>query len=65
MASLPATTRLRYVAAKKPETIVAFLNNIGMRVQIYGSPVWDGTRWTLWFVPPDDIHKDIQSVRID
>jgi hypothetical protein len=58
----PATTRLRYVSAKRPELLVLFLSRLGFRVQIYGSPVWDGKRWFLWFVPPDDIAIDIKSV---
>ena len=61
----PATTRLRFVSSKKAETIVEFLNRIGFRVQIYGAPVWDGKRWYLWVVPPDDIKIDFQSVQLD
>lgn len=61
----PATTRLRYVAAKKPESLVQYLAVLGMRVQIYGAPVWDGKRWVLWFVPPDDMAVDVKSVQLD
>ena len=63
--ALPATTRLRFVSAKKPETIVEFLHRLGIRVQIYGAPVWDGKRWTLWFIPPDNIMIDVKSVQIN
>jgi len=60
----PATTRLRFVSAKQPATIELFLSKLGFRVQIYGAPVWDGKKWTLWFVPPDDIRKDVKSVEL-
>ena len=53
MNNLPKFTRLRFVTAKDPNKIVSFLEAIGTRVQIYGSPVWDGKKWFLWFVPND------------
>lgn len=62
--SRPITTRLRFVKAKKPETIQAFLDRLGVRVQIYGQPVWDGKKWFLWFVPADD-SPDILSRDLD
>lgn len=57
----PVTTRLRYVRAKKPEGIEAFLAALGFRVEIKGAPVWDGTYWTCWFIPPDDTGVDVKS----
>lgn len=62
--NLPKTTRLRFVKSKKPERIVEFLNALGSRVQIYGSPVWDGKAWWLWFVP-DDRKTDVPSLELD
>jgi hypothetical protein len=62
--AIPPTTRLRFVQAKTPEELTKFLGRIRMRVQIYGAPVWDGDRWTLWFVPPDIAEKDVKSMRI-
>jgi len=59
----PITTRLRFVSAKKPEQLVEFLNRLGMRVQVYGQPVWDGKRWVLWFVP-SDAGPDILSANL-
>jgi len=58
----PNTTRLRYVIGKSHDDIQGFLDNLGVRVQIYGAPVWDGTSWTLWFVPADIDGIDINSV---
>lgn len=63
--SKPATTRLRYVKAPAASQIVAFLDRLGKRVQIYGAPVWvdKDKAWFLWFVPSDD-GADIKSVEI-
>lgn len=58
----PTHTRLRYVSARKPKDLQIYLQRLGFRVQIYGAPVWDGKRWFLWFVPPDDDRRDIPSV---
>lgn len=60
----PKTTRLRFVTAKAPEDLVAFLDSLGVRVQIYGQPVWNGKKWFLWFVP-SDAGGDIPSVDLD
>lgn len=49
----PKETRLRFVSAKRPMDIVEWLHRLGVRVQIYGQPVYDGKRWYLWFVPSD------------
>lgn len=61
----PATTRLRYVKASAASQVVAFLDKLGVRVQIYGCPVWVPSEkaWYLWFVPSDD-GADIKSVEI-
>jgi hypothetical protein len=61
----PATTRLRYVKASAAAQVVAFLDRLGKRVQIYGAPVWvdKDKSWYLWFVPSDD-GADIKSVEI-
>jgi len=58
---LPKITRLRYVSAKKPQDIVAFFAALGVRVQLYGSPTYDGKRWFAWFVPNDE-GADIKSI---
>lgn len=62
--SRPITTRLRYVSAKKPKQIEEFLSRLGIRVQIYGQPVWDGKKWVCWFVPPDDSGLDVKSTEL-
>lgn len=59
---VPSVTRLRYVSARKPAELVQYLTLLGFRVQIYGNPVWDGKRWYLWFVPPDDDRKDVKNI---
>lgn len=56
---LPQTTRLRWVKAKKPETLQAFCLNLGRRIEIK-QLVKDGDYWFLWFIP-DDKGADIRS----
>ena len=63
--SKPITTRLRFVASRKPERIVAFFNGLGFRVQIYGAPVFDGKRWFAWFIPSDESSVDVLSRVLD
>lgn len=38
-----------------------FTNSLGVRIQVYGSPQWDGKKWYLWFVPNDE-GADIKSI---
>jgi len=59
---LPQTTRLRFVSAKKPETLQKFCDNVGKRIEIKAI-VKDGGLWFLWFVP-DDKRGDIPSGQI-
>ncbi len=59
---LPRTTRLRWVSAKKPETIQAFCDALDKRIEIK-SIVQSGGLWFLWFVP-DDKRADIKSGRL-
>ncbi len=56
---LPKTTRLRWVKAKKPETLQAFCDKLDKRIEIK-SIVKDGDFWFLWFVP-DDKRTDVPS----
>ena len=62
MASLPATTRLRYVRARTPEVLTKFCDALSGRIEIKHI-VKDGAHWFLWFVP-DDKGRDIQSGEI-
>jgi len=65
MAVKPRHTRLRYISAKEPQAITDFLNQLEIRVQIYGSPQWNGKKWYLWVVPPDDNKIDLSNVDLD
>jgi len=56
---LPQTTRLRWVKAKKPETLQAFCDKLGKRIEIK-TVVKDGSYWFMWFVP-DDKKGDVPS----
>lgn len=55
-------TRLRYVSAKKPAQLQSYLRKLGFRVYVIGAPQWDGNRWTLWLIPPEDIRVDVKSI---
>lgn len=49
----PSTTRLRFISASDPNLVVAFLEALGVRIQIYGAPIFAKGKWYLWFVPGD------------
>lgn len=59
---LPKHTRLRFVSAKKPESVQKFCDTLGKRIQIY-QLVWTGKEWFLWFVP-DDKSSDLPSGKL-
>ena len=63
--STPVYTRLRYIKAKDPDELTAFLGRLPYRVQMYGPPVKDGEQWVLWFVPPDNLEEDVPNVDLD
>lgn len=52
------------MTAKKPAQLEKFLRMLGFRVQILGSPQWDGKRWVMWLVPPDDVRLNMKSVEL-
>ena len=58
----PISTRLRHISSKSIDEIEIFLSRLGFRVQIYGSPVWNGKKWFVFFVPPDDTNVNFNSV---
>ncbi len=60
----PKTTRLRYVSSSDPDKLVLWTNKLGVRVQIYGSPQFNGKKWYLWFVP-NDLGEDIAPINLD
>lgn len=59
---LPKTTRLRWVSAKKPETLQAFCDTLDKRVEVK-NVVYANGLWFLWFVP-DDKRGDVKSGRL-
>jgi len=54
MDRMPHNTRLRYVSSKKVERIIEYVNGLPYRIEIKGSPTFNGKIWTLFFIPPDD-----------
>lgn len=59
---LPQTTRLRWVSAKKPETLTNFCDKLGKRIEIKQIVFVNGL-WFLWFIP-DDKKTDVRSGRL-
>lgn len=62
--SVPKVTRLRYIKSKDPAMFQAWLDALGVRIQVYGCPQYDGKVWWLWFVP-NDKGGDISSIDLD
>lgn len=61
---LPKFTRLRFAKSSDPAIFQEWLESLGVRVQIYGAPQFDGASWFLWFVP-DDRTEDVNSIDLD
>lgn len=61
----PLNTRLRWVSAKRESTIERFLRSLTFRVEIK-QLAWKekSQEWVLWFVPPDDVSKDVRSGKL-
>lgn len=57
------TTRLRFVSAKDPKDLGLFLDQLAFRVEIKGQPVWNGSRYILFFVIPDNV-AEFSSVEL-
>lgn len=64
MSDKPATTRLRWVRSKDPDTIVEWTQRIGVRVQIYQVLQAKDGKWYVWFVPGDQ-STDLPSGDLD
>jgi hypothetical protein len=47
-------TRLRFIRAKKVETIIKYVNQLGYKIEIKGGITWDGKKYLLAFIPPDE-----------
>lgn len=50
-------TRLRFIAAKTAGEISLAVSSLPFKVEIKGNPVFDGKRWILWFVIPDNVQE--------
>ncbi len=59
-------TRLRFVSAKKPESIILWVNSLAHKIEIKGMPVFANKRWTLWFILPETTTvRDTGNVKLD
>ena len=51
-------TRLRYFSSKNPDDIVEIVNSLPHKIEIKGTPVYDGKKFYLFYIQPDNI-KDL------
>lgn len=65
----PIQTRLRYIESKDKDKILKYVSGrVGLpyRIEIKGSPIFDGKKWVLWFILPDDNSlKEMRSGNLD
>jgi len=65
MDRVPTNTRLRYISSKKIENLIRYVNGLPYRIEIKGGPVYDGKQWSLFFVLPDDLLKEMKFGKLD
>lgn len=61
---MPKSTRLRYLKAKTEEEVSAAVTRLPFKVEIKGAPVWNGKRWVLWFVLPEEDGIEMGNMEI-
>ena len=61
----PIQTRLRYISSKKVEKLIQYVNGLPYRIEIKGGPIYDGKLWSLFFVLPDDLMKEMNFGKLD
>jgi len=60
------STRLRYIEAKKLESLIAYVNKLPYKIEIKGNPIVRDKKWFLFFIPPDSTEsKEIPWGKID
>lgn len=64
MASLE-TTRLRYVYSKDVEKLVQFCSELSFKIEIKGAPVFQGGKWFLFFILPENEAIEFKSGSIE
>ncbi len=62
---MSVNTKLRFISAKKPETLILWVNSLPYKIEIKGNAVFNGGLWFLYFVLPDTSLKEVPSGRID
>lgn len=57
------STRLRYISAKDPDLLSVAISSLPFKVEVKG-PVFDGKRWFIWFVIPDNVPDTFSNINI-
>lgn len=67
MTSEIINTQLRFVCSSDAERIVIYCNQLGYKVEIKGSPIFNtrDKKWYLWFIIPDIIDSKLEAVSGD
>ncbi len=59
------STQLRYISAKDPKIILAWVNHLPYKIEIKGAPIFAKGRWYLYFVMPDVAQQEVPSGQLD
>lgn len=59
-----SSTRLRFISAKAAADLSVAVSSLPFKVEIKGAPVFDGTKWFLWFIIPDEVDSKFQNVEL-
>lgn len=47
-------TRFRYIRSKSLQKIMEYINTLPYKIEIKGGVTWDGKKYLVSFVPPED-----------
>ena len=57
------STRLRFLSAGTPDELSEGVSALPFKVEIKGQPVYQGSRWHVFFVIPDNV-EDFGNVNL-
>lgn len=47
------STRIRWVASKDKDLLMAWVSNLPYKIEIKGNPVLEGKKWVLFYILPE------------
>lgn len=57
------STRLRYIIADNPDSVVRAVGMMPFKVEIKGQPMQIKTGWILWFTITDNVEFESRDLR--